>query len=155
MQLISRNEAETATIGTRLASCLAPGDVIALSGPLGAGKSVLARAVLRSLTCDPELAVPSPSFTLVQIYETPQGMPLWHVDLYRLASSEELVEIGLDEAFETAITLIEWPERAEGILPDTRLTIHIARCGEGERSLDFEGEVGWRSRLTPLTGMEA
>lgn len=151
LRLTSSSEAQTAAIGRRLASHLEPGDVVAISGPLGAGKSVLARAAIRALLQDPELEAPSPSFTLVQLYERRAGAPVWHVDLYRLASPEELVELGLEEAFESAITLIEWPKRAEGALPAARLCIRIERGGEGERTLVFEGSEEWLERLKGWT----
>lgn len=150
LRLTSTGEARTAAIGARLAQCLAPGDVIALSGPLGAGKSVLARAVIRALAQDPALEVPSPSFTLVQLYDAQDGTPVWHVDLYRLASPDELVEIGLEDAFGSAITLVEWPERAAGALPESRLELRLDLGGEGERSLTFEGPADWAPRLRPL-----
>jgi len=153
LRLKSSSEAQTAAIGARLAQCLAAGDVIALSGPLGAGKSVLARAAIRALVQDPEIEAPSPSFTLVQLYEARDGTPVWHVDLYRLSSPEELVELGLEEAFDSAIALIEWPERAAGALPETRLELRLDLGGEGERSLTFEGPQDWAPRLHPLAEM--
>lgn len=148
-------EEETAAVGVRLAPRLRRGDIVGLSGALGTGKSVLARAVLRRLMDDSELAVPSPSFTLVQTYEPAHGPPAWHVDLYRLNAPDELIELGLDEAYEQAITLIEWPERAGEILPTDRLTIRIERTGEGTRRLAFEGDARWADRLRGLGESEA
>jgi len=154
--LILDSESENATggIGARLAPRLCAGDVVGISGPLGAGKSVLVRGILRRLMDDPDLAVPSPSFTLVQTYERADGLLAWHVDLYRLAAAEELVELGLEEAFEHAITLIEWPERAGAMLPDERLSIRIERRGEGSRQLCFEGSRNWAERLAGLAGVQ-
>jgi len=149
------SETATAALGARLGTSLCRGDVVALAGPIGSGKSVLARAAIRALMGDPELAVPSPSFTLVQTYEPADGPPVWHVDLYRVAAAEELIELGLEEAFETAVTLIEWPERAEDLLPAECLTVHFERCGEGQRRLVFDGPAPWPKRLAEANiGME-
>lgn len=104
------DEEATARLGDDIAAALAPGDVVALQGDLGAGKTALARAVIRALAGDPGLEVPSPTFTLVQSYAT--RFPVHHIDLYRLGGSEELEELGLDEAAETGVVLVEWPERA-------------------------------------------
>ncbi|MCC0030219.1 MAG: tRNA (adenosine(37)-N6)-threonylcarbamoyltransferase complex ATPase subunit type 1 TsaE [Brucellaceae bacterium] len=121
-------EAATVRLGGDLARALRPGDAVLLSGPLGAGKTALARAVIRALADDDDLAVPSPTFTLVQNYDT--RIPVAHFDLYRLSDPAELAELGLDEALETGIALIEWPERGGGELP--RDAIHIRLSGEGD-----------------------
>jgi tRNA threonylcarbamoyladenosine biosynthesis protein TsaE len=115
---------------------LRPGDVIALSGDLGAGKTAFARALIQGFL-GPEAAVPSPTFTLVQTYETDVG-PLWHCDLYRLEDPEEIFELGLEEAFQSAITLIEWPERMGIHLPEKALRLAFAYDGAG-RSLARSG----------------
>jgi len=101
--------------GARIAAALAPGDVVALSGELGAGKTALARAILRSLGVGGH--VPSPTFTLVQAYETP-GLTLHHFDFYRIERASELSELGLDDALEGGAVLIEWPERGMARLSD-------------------------------------
>ncbi|MCF8503818.1 MAG: tRNA (adenosine(37)-N6)-threonylcarbamoyltransferase complex ATPase subunit type 1 TsaE [Caulobacter sp.] len=137
-QLDLADEAATARLGASLASALRPGEAICLSGPLGAGKSTLARALVRALT-RPDEDVPSPTFTLVQFYET-AAFPLAHFDLYRLASPDEAFEIGLDEALDEGAALIEWPQRLDGRLPPDRLDIEI--------SLENGGETR-RARLTP------
>jgi tRNA threonylcarbamoyladenosine biosynthesis protein TsaE len=125
------DEAATQALGEKLASALRPGDAVCLSGPLGAGKSTLARALVRALT-SPDEEVPSPTFTLVQFYEGPD-FPLAHFDLYRLTDPDEAYEIGLEEALEDGAALIEWPQRLEGRLPANRLAIDITPLGdEGE-----------------------
>lgn len=115
---------------------LRPGDVIALSGDLGAGKTAFARAVIQGFL-GPDAAVPSPTFTLVQTYETDSG-PLWHCDLYRLEDPDEIWELGLTEAFQSAITLIEWPERMGSHLPQKALRLAFAYDGAG-RTLTRSG----------------
>jgi len=123
------NDAATARLGAVVARLLQPGDAVCLWGPLGAGKSTLARGLIRALT-RPDEDVPSPTFTLVQFYEAPD-LSLAHFDLYRLAGPDEVEEIGLDEALDNGAVLIEWPERLEGRLPADRLDIEIAMAGEG------------------------
>jgi tRNA threonylcarbamoyladenosine biosynthesis protein TsaE len=91
------DEAATAALAARLAALLRPGDIVLLAGDLGAGKSFLARALIRAAAGEPELEVPSPTFTLVQSYDLPAG-ELWHFDLYRLAAPDEVLELGWDEA---------------------------------------------------------
>jgi len=117
------DERETQRLGQDIAMALRPGDVLLLKGDLGAGKSTLARAIIRTLADDPALEVPSPTFTLVQAYET--RVPVRHFDLYRLSSPDELEELGLDEALQEAAVLVEWPERAEGYFPASAVTISL------------------------------
>ncbi len=138
------NEAATQTLGAALAAILRPGDALCLTGPLGAGKSTLARALIRALTT-PNEEVPSPTFTLVQFYQT-TAFALAHFDLYRLSDPDEAYEIGLDEALDDGVALIEWPQRLEGRLPANRLDIDIAldddaRCVTITRHGDFEGRT--------------
>ncbi len=123
------DEAATARLGEDLAMALAPGDVLALSGDLGAGKSTLARALIRALADDETLDVPSPTFTLVQSYDT--RLPVHHFDPYRLGSAAELDELGFDEALATGAALVEWPDRAEGLLPASTVVIELEHRGEG------------------------
>jgi len=126
------DEAATARLGGALARRLKTGEAVCLRGPLGAGKSTLARALVRALTTPAE-EVPSPTFTLVQFYEGP-GLKIAHFDLYRLTSAEEAFEIGLDEALEDGAAVIEWPERLEHHLPADRLDVEITIDGEGRRA---------------------
>ena len=121
--------ASTDALGARLSSALLPGSVVLLFGDLGAGKSSLARAAILAALKE-EQAVPSPTFTLIQEYETPQGR-IVHSDLYRLTDVDELEELGLAEAFETAAVLVEWPERLGAAVPGDRLEVHLSIKGEG------------------------
>jgi tRNA threonylcarbamoyl adenosine modification protein YjeE len=116
------NERATERLAMEIASALKPGDVVTLSGDLGAGKTAFARAVIRHLAEDPALEVPSPTFTLVQTYALPRFMVV-HADLYRVGHASELAELGVDETGENSVTLIEWPDRAPDALPADRLDI--------------------------------
>ena len=136
--MILRDEAATARLGAAIASLLRSGEAVCLSGPLGAGKSTLARALVRALTT-PDEEVPSPTFTLVQFYEGTR-LNVAHFDLYRLADADEAYEIGLDEALDDGAAVIEWPERLAGRLPPDRLDIEL--------ELSDDAEVR-RVRLTP------
>jgi tRNA threonylcarbamoyladenosine biosynthesis protein TsaE len=136
--------AATVALGRRIGACLAPGDVVCLSGGLGAGKTTLARGAIEAWTGAAE-EVPSPTYTLAQAYDGPRGQ-LWHVDLYRLKRPEEAWELGLEDAFVDAACLIEWPERLEGQLPPDRLEIALAPEGEG-RSAALCAHGAWRTRL--------
>jgi len=124
--------AATRAIGARLGRALRPGDAVLLAGDLGAGKSELARAALRAALDDPELAVPSPTFTLIQGYEAPAGFEILHVDLYRLEDPEEVVELGLEEIFADSACLIEWPDRLGGRRPADALSLDLALADETE-----------------------
>ena len=128
----------TTALGARLAKMLRHGDVVTLTGGLGAGKSALARAIIRTLAGDPGLDVPSPSFALVQPYETPRG-PVLHADLYRLAAAREAGELGLFDRPE-AIVLIEWPERAPDLAGEATVAIalSIPRSGGRVAEIDFK-----------------
>jgi tRNA threonylcarbamoyladenosine biosynthesis protein TsaE len=116
------NEAATQEFGAWLGRHARPGDTICLFGTLGAGKSTLARSFIRALT-NPEEDVPSPTFTLVQTYESSVGS-IWHFDLYRLEQPEDVYELGLDDALHD-ICLIEWPERMGSLLPKKRLEVML------------------------------
>jgi len=123
------DRAATEALGARLAGLLRPGDLVLLSGDLGAGKTTLARALIRTLMQDGELDVPSPSFSLVQPYERP-GLALLHADLYRLAGESEIDELGLFDDPD-AIVLVEWPERAPHLAGEATVTVRLDMDGEG------------------------
>lgn len=137
------DETETAALGARLAILVRPGDVIALSGDLGAGKTTLARALIRRLA-GADTDIPSPTFTLVQTYDSP-GLPIWHFDLYRLENPDEARELGLEEAVD-GLALIEWPERLGRLLPVARLEVRLSFGGPGRiaRLVDLDD---WSTRL--------
>jgi tRNA threonylcarbamoyladenosine biosynthesis protein TsaE len=147
MVLALASEADTRALGKALAAVLCAGDVIALSGDLGAGKSTLARAVIHALGWAGE--VPSPTFTLVQPYEPPDvRVPVWHVDLYRLTRPAEADALGL---FDTdAALIIEWPQRLGRRLPAEALQLHIAGGGDAPRRLTWEAPPAWEGRWPPL-----
>ena len=119
----------TERLGAAVARLLRPGDAVLLHGELGAGKSTLARGLVRALT-SPDEDVPSPTFTLVQVYEGPD-FPVAHLDLYRLSGPEEVYELGFDEALEEGAVLVEWPQRLGARLPPDRLDIELRRTGAG------------------------
>jgi tRNA threonylcarbamoyl adenosine modification protein YjeE len=126
------DEAATAALGARLAGTLAPGDLVLLEGDLGAGKTALARSIIRTLLRDPALEVPSPSFALVQPYDG-EGVSIIHADLYRLASARDIEELGLFDD-PAAIVLVEWAERAPGLAARAHLVVHLAVAPDGGRT---------------------
>jgi hypothetical protein len=128
------DETATAELARHLAPSLKSGDLIALSGDLGAGKTFFARALIRVLTGMPELEVPSPTFTLMQTYERPAGA-IVHADFFRIRRQDELDELGWDEASEGAIVLVEWPERAAQRLETNRIEIELVTVGNGRRAI--------------------
>ena len=130
----------TEALGRRLSALSRPGDVILLEGPIGAGKSSLARAFIRARLGSAE-EVPSPTFTLVQVYDA-EGMEIWHADLYRLTHPDEVWELGLDDAFQSAICLVEWPDRLGAHLPPEALRIRLEAAGEGRRAVISGGRAG-------------
>lgn len=150
------DDAETARLGAALGAALAPGDVVLLTGGLGAGKTALARAAIAArLEQAGKRAedIPSPTFTLVQVYEA--DVTIWHTDLYRLSDEDEIYELGLDEAFETAITFVEWPERLGGALPPRRLEIELSISDLSGRDLRWRAiGAGWE-HVAPSFGAQA
>ena len=147
----------TQRFGGSLARQLRAGDVIALSGALGAGKSVLARAIIQAVDAA-EDDVPSPTFTLVQQYALADGTPLWHLDLYRIETPQEAMALGLDDAFIDAVCLIEWPDRLQKLLPKTSLSIHLytddgaddSKDDSGVRFADVTAPPHWADRINDL-----
>jgi len=152
-------EAATAALARRLAPVLGPGDVLLLEGPIGAGKSFFARALILARLAaagEPAEDIPSPTFTLVQTYQA-GGLEIWHADLYRLSSEWEVTELGLEEAFSTALCLVEWPDRLGDLTPGGALRLDFAPgAGEGERMISLSGPAAWALRLNPvLEGADA
>lgn len=140
LRLTLASEAQTAALAARLGAVLGAGDVVLLEGPIGAGKTAFARALIQSrLAAAGHIEdVPSPSFTLVQTYHA-GGLEIVHADLYRLAHPDEVLELGLDEAFETALCLLEWPDRLGSLTPRSALVMRFA-LGDGpqERHVTIE-----------------
>lgn len=171
--LHAADEALTAGLARAFAAVLHPGDALALRGPVGAGKTHFARALIRARQGDPAEDVPSPTFTLVQTYHDPMGSEIWHADLYRLTDAGELVELGLEDAMSEALTLIEWPERGGDLLQGA-LTVSIEPEPDdpGLRRIQLHGDplrwghvprvvvtarllhrAGWSAaRMMPLSG---
>ncbi|HEX8214091.1 MAG TPA: tRNA (adenosine(37)-N6)-threonylcarbamoyltransferase complex ATPase subunit type 1 TsaE [Allosphingosinicella sp.] len=146
MLLNSAEDSEA--LGQGLAASLRPGDVIALFGELGAGKTTLTRGIVRGLGFEGDVA--SPTFPIVQVYEEPDvRLPLWHVDLYRIEREDELEELALDEARGHAALVIEWPERLGGLLWSDALCLHLSVAGEGVRSLTAKAPPAWEGRWPP------
>ncbi len=144
------DEAATAAFARRLVDLAQPGDVIALVGDLGAGKTTLARAFIRACGAADE-EVPSPTFTLVQTYGAADAA-IWHFDLYRLTAADEAWELGIEEAFASGISLIEWPDRLGALLPRRRLeiTLEFGERPEARRAV-VDGDAQWRARLSEIT----
>lgn len=140
---------DTARLGRWLAGCLRPGDALLLQGPIGSGKSHLARSFIQSRLGRPE-EVPSPTFTLVQTYGE-GDTEIWHADLYRLGHPDEVIELGLEDAFGRAICLIEWPERLGRAAPASALRLSFSQDGEGRRVV-LTGSADWAERLSRIGG---
>jgi tRNA threonylcarbamoyladenosine biosynthesis protein TsaE len=136
---------DTDSLGRSLAPLLGAGDCVLLEGPIGAGKSHLARALIQARLGRRE-EVPSPTFTLVQTYDA-AGIEIWHADLYRLSHPDEVLELGLDDALQTGICLIEWPDRLGRYLPEDALRIALSSEGDGRRALISGGRPGLLDRL--------
>ena len=137
----------TQEFAARFAPSLQPGDVVAFDGALGAGKTALCRAIIQALGYEGD--VPSPTFNLLQIYDVPRPhLIIWHLDLYRLEQPEDIFEIGIEEGFEVAVCLIEWPSRIGPYLPKNFLTFRLDIMADGPaRKLTIFGDEIWRTRL--------
>lgn len=143
------DEEATANLAQQLARLARPGDVIALEGPLGSGKTAFARAFIQSLVGVDE-EVPSPTFTLTQIYDCDIGT-IWHFDLYRLEKPEDALELGIEDAFAGDISLIEWPDRLGAWLPRERLTVALAAGDRPTaRRARLTGSDTWTERLREM-----
>ena len=140
-RLLSTPQASEA-LGAAVARALQPGEAVCLWGPLGAGKTTLARGLIRAASGEDE--IPSPTFTLVQTYEAP-AFPIAHFDLYRIEDPDELEELGLDDALELGAAVIEWPERLGSRLPIDRLDIRLQVAGQG-RKARLERHGRWNGR---------
>ncbi len=146
--LIIKDETALAAFAARIAPLLKTGDVVALRGDLGAGKSAFARALIHTLSPDAG-EVPSPTFTLVQVYDLPQ-ISIWHFDLYRLEEKEmDILELGWDEARRSGVSLVEWPDRLGGLLPKDLLEINIdfIKDSENSRLVTMIPYGAWRERV--------
>ena len=145
--LLESAEASEA-LGRVLGVRLKPGDVLALFGELGAGKTTLSRGILQGVGFAGD--VESPTFPIVQVYEGPElRLPVWHVDLYRIEDEGELEELALDEARQDCALLIEWPERLGALLWPDALRLHLSVAGEGTRALTAEVPPAWKDRWPP------
>jgi tRNA threonylcarbamoyladenosine biosynthesis protein TsaE len=141
------DEAATAGLGRRLAQRAERGDVIGLAGELGSGKTTLARAFIRALGRGDE-EVPSPTFTLVEVYGFRGHPPVWHFDLYRLTAPEQAYELGIEDAWSEGISLVEWPERLGPLLPAEHLLVQLAAGRRAEARVAWlTASPGWAARL--------
>ena len=139
----------TESFAQRIASILRAPDVIALGGELGAGKTTFSRALIRALDGS-DIEVPSPTFTLVQIYELPT-FELWHFDLYRLESPPDALELDIEDAFATSVSLVEWPERLGPYLPANRLDMRFSFAESPTvRQMSIQGGPEWACRLESI-----
>lgn len=141
--------AETERLAARLGPLLRSGDVVALSGDLGSGKTAFARGLIQALL-GPETDVPSPTFNLVLTYDLDETV-LWHFDLYRLERPDDAFELGIEDAFASGISLVEWPEKLGALLPADSLRVALA-AGDGPdtRLIEMTGSGEWPARLKPM-----
>lgn len=139
----------TTLLASALGAMLVRGDVVLLGGDLGAGKTTFAQALICSLA-GADTEVTSPTFTLQHSYDLPGGIPLMHMDLYRIEHESELIELGLDDAFDTAISLIEWPERLGRFTPKEYLYLRLEIAQDDARIVTFAASQAWHARLKEL-----
>lgn len=145
-------EGGVSRLAQEVAFLVQPGDTIAIEGDLGAGKSTFARALIRTIADDPELEIPSPTFTLVQFYKTPR-FEISHFDLYRLSDPAEIDELGLDTALARGIAIIEWPSHGDGHIPVDRLTLRFDEAiSPDRRNVSIDGTCGLSARLIKADG---
>ena len=148
-----KNQAETEWWAQQLALLSIPGDILALMGPLGAGKTVFASAFINALAEEwgvNKFLVTSPTYNLVQIYELPE-IEIYHADLYRLEDGDNLHELGLEEAYDHGISLIEWPDRMGDSMPNDCLYVRLDQGhGSTERTVSFHGQSNWLHRLQSI-----
>jgi tRNA threonylcarbamoyl adenosine modification protein YjeE len=150
------DEAATSALAARVASYVGAGDLVALSGELGSGKTTFARALIRTLTGDPDLEVPSPTYTLMQVYEG-GGFPIVHADLFRINNPSELAELGWEESAEGAVVIVEWPEQAGDQLPPDRLDVRIELApdlGDTQRRVTLSGSGTFAPRLAQVKAIQ-
>ncbi len=147
------NQVQTEWWAQQIALVSMPGDILALTGPMGAGKTVFARAFINALAEERgvnKFLVTSPTYNLVQIYELPE-IEIYHVDLYRLEDGEDLRELGLEEAYDHGISLIEWPDRMRNFIPNGCLYVKLEQGhGSTERTVSFLGQSNWLDRLQSI-----
>lgn len=139
------DDVATTALGALLATILHPGDTVLLHGDIGAGKTHLARAFIQAKLGRAE-DVPSPTFTLVQTYDA-DGSEVWHADLYRLSHPDEVLELGLDAAFDTAICFVEWPDRLGDLAPKSALHVSLSAKGDGREVIFTGGRAGVLDQL--------
>ena len=144
---------QTEALGKVLGETVEPGDVITLEGPLGAGKTTLTQAIARGLDVDPRIYVTSPTFSLLHEYEG--RIPLYHMDLYRLAGEDEIESLGFPEYFYgSGLTVIEWPERLGNLMPPDRLHVELAISGETSRTANLTAHgFLWQKKLADIVSM--
>lgn len=152
------NEAATERFATTLAQRVQPGDLLALTGDLGAGKTTFARAFIRAVCGADDIEVPSPTFTLVQTYDAPDGTMIFHSDLYRLKGPEDIEDLGIEEEREMSILLVEWPDRMPPDWWHDALKIefsqHSKESGEGRTVQIMAENPVWQKRLNSLFGQQ-
>lgn len=149
LSYLSQSEAETIRLGQLLAASAKKGDIFALYGTLGMGKSVFSRAFIQHFLGNVD--VPSPTFNLLQTYEAPD-YEIYHFDLYRLKDPEEIFELGMEEAMYNGVCLIEWPEKMGGYLPKRAITVKITPQEEGRLFEFFTADSACAARLSSING---